>query len=126
MMRVTLREITKMPTSQLIASFGEEKSRSSILGCLARGSQASRRDQVIDWTRMFRCGSDRIVVVTSPFHSSYERGCQEKNSSPSPSWGPRLVDCIQPCLLIRGAFGFTALDRRVFQRRCQPQSLSLT
>ena len=37
--------------------------------------------------------------------------------------GHELVDCIQPCLLIRGAFGITALDRRVFQRRCQPQLL---
>jgi hypothetical protein len=32
-----------------------------------------------------------------------------------------VVTYIQPCLLLRGAFDFSALDRRAFQRRCQPQ-----
>jgi hypothetical protein len=31
------------------------------------------------------------------------------------------VACIQPRVLIRGAFDFAALARRAFQRRCQPQ-----
>src|SRR5207245_9784408 len=43
-----------------------------------------------------------------------------------PARDTRLVACIQPCLLTSGAFGFTAWDRRVFQRRCQPQLISLT
>jgi len=51
----------------------------------------------------------------------------KKKFFPVPLEGTRrLVACIQPCLLTRGAFGFTALDRRVFQRRCQPQLISLT
>ena len=34
-----------------------------------------------------------------------------------------VVTYIQPCLLIRGAFDFSALARRGFQRRGQPQLL---
>ena|SRR5215510_5493588 len=45
---------------------------------------------------------------------------KEKNSLPSPRGKPGRGD-IQPCLLIRGAFDVAALDRRVIQRRCQPQ-----
>ena len=32
-----------------------------------------------------------------------------------------VVTYIQPSLLLRGAFDVAALDRRVVQRRCQPQ-----
>ena len=34
-----------------------------------------------------------------------------------------MVTCIQPCVSPGGALGFAALDRRVFQRRNQPQLL---
>src|SRR5262249_1752233 len=34
-----------------------------------------------------------------------------------------VVTCIQPCLLLRGVFGFAPLYRCVFPRRCQPQLL---
>src|SRR5215472_5118878 len=70
--------------------------------------------------------SVRGKLALTRFHSSYERGCQEKSSLPFPCGRPRLVTYSQPCLLLRGAFGFTALGRRAFQRRCQPQLLSLT
>src|SRR5215472_11212047 len=54
-------------------------------------------------------------------HSSYERGCQEKLLSRPLAGNQSMVTYIQPCLLIRGAFEVAALDRRVVQRRCQPQ-----
>ena len=60
-----------------------------------------------------------VLVAAMP---RYERGCQEKNSLPSPRGNQDVVTYIQPCLLLRGAFDFAALDRRVVQRRCQPQS----
>lgn len=34
-----------------------------------------------------------------------------------------MVSCIQPRLIPGGVVGLAALDRRVFQRRCQPQLL---
>jgi len=36
---------------------------------------------------------------------------------------PGVATCIQPCLVLRGDFGFTALVRRAWHRRCQPQLL---
>src|SRR5208282_4659908 len=76
----------------------------------------------------FAClhSSAAVSVENRRFRSSYERGCQEKILLRPPRGDTRLVACIQPCLLTRGAFGFTALDRRVFQRRCQTQLISLT
>jgi hypothetical protein len=35
---------------------------------------------------------------------------------------PGVATCIQPCLVLRGGFGFS-FGRRVWQRRCQPQWL---
>src|ERR1039457_3907186 len=66
---------------------------------------------------------DTVVRVTSPYHSSYERGCQEKKILPAPQEDARVVTCIQPHLILRGVIGLAVLDRRVFQRRCQPQLL---
>jgi hypothetical protein len=60
---------------------------------------------------------------------SYERGCQGKNILPVPLEDAGVVTCIQPDLIprhifiLRGVVGLSALDRRVFQRRCQPQLL---
>src|SRR5262249_4446131 len=51
---------------------------------------------------------------------------KEKNSLPSPRGKPGRGDIQQPCLLIRGAFDVAALDRRVIQRRCQPQLIIQT
>ena len=67
--------------------------------------------------------SCRVVGVKSPFHSSCERGCQEQILSPPLAGNQGVVTYIQPCLLIRGAFDFSALVRRGFQRRGQPQLL---
>jgi hypothetical protein len=43
--------------------------------------------------------------------------------SPPLAGNQGVVTYIQPCLLIRGAFDFSALARRDFQRRAQPQLL---
>ena len=46
---------------------------------------------------------------------------KEKILSPLLAGNQGVVTYIQPCLLVRGVFDVTALDRRVVQRRCQPQ-----
>jgi len=61
------------------------------------------------------------VGEKSRLHSSYERGCQEKILSPALAGNQDVVTYIQPCLLIRGVLDVAILDRRVVQRRCQPQ-----
>src|ERR1035438_3569555 len=68
-------------------------------------------------------GLKRMVGVISPFHSSYERGCQEKKILPAPREDADVVTCIQPRLIPGGVVGLAALDRRAFQRQCQPQLL---
>ena len=68
-----------------------------------------------------------IVGEESPFHSSYERGCQEKKLLPAPLGDAGVVTYIQPHLIphliLRGVIGLVALARRTFPRRCQPQLL---
>ena|ERR1039458_9783630 len=59
----------------------------------------------------------------SRFHLSYERGCQEKKILPAPREDADVVTCIQPRLIPGGVVGLAALDRRAFQRQCQPQLL---
>jgi hypothetical protein len=65
--------------------------------------------------------------ILQRFHSSYERGCQGKKILPAPQEDAGVVTCIQPhlipYLILRGVIGLVALDRRAFQRRCQPQLL---
>src|SRR6266571_3864718 len=56
----------------------------------------------------------RIAVVTSPLHSSYERGCQEKKLLPAPGEDAGVVTYIQPHLILRGVIGLAALARRTF------------
>src|SRR4029077_7773358 len=60
------------------------------------------------------------TVEISLSHSSYKRGCQEKSLSLSP-----LETCCllasSPVPFVEGFLVFAAFDRRVFQRRCQPQ-----
>src|SRR5439155_9191469 len=79
--------------------------------------------------RKMSCETESFSVddVTSPFHSSYEKGCQGKNFS-SPLWEMRVwCTYIQPHLIphliLRGVIGLVALARRTFPRRCQPQWL---
>src|SRR5580765_4321675 len=74
------------------------------------------------------CACSRLY---SPLHSSYERGCQQEILSPPLAGNQDVVICIQPCLLIRGAFirgafEVAAFDRRMVQRRCHPQWISPT
>ena len=63
----------------------------------------------------------------SPFHSSYERGCQVKKLLPAPLRDAGVVTYIQPHLIphliLRGVIGLVALARRTSPRRCQPQLL---
>ena len=48
----------------------------------------------------------------------------KKKILPPPLGGDvSVVTCIQPRLIPRGVVGLAALDRRAFQRRCQPQLL---
>jgi hypothetical protein len=67
-------------------------------------------------------GVAAVSVETSLFHSSCKRGCQEKTLPLSP-----LETCwwltSSPVPLVEGFLVFAALDRRVLQRRCQPQLL---
>ena len=44
---------------------------------------------------------ERVVGVTSPFHSSYEKGCQGKKLLPAPLRDAGVVTCIQPHLIPR-------------------------
>src|SRR6266478_3593031 len=55
--------------------------------------------------------------------SSYERGCQGKNTSPPLGRDGSVVTYIQPRLILRWVIGFAALARCRFQRQCQPQLL---
>src|ERR1700694_656904 len=64
-----------------------------------------------------------VVGGTSPLHSSYERGCQEKRLLPAPRRDAGVVTYIQPRLVLGRVIGLAALARRRFQRRCQPQLL---
>src|ERR1700719_2833061 len=70
---------------------------------------------------------DRIVDAIRRFHSSYEKGCQEKKHLPAPLGDAGVVTYIQPRLIphliLRGVIGLVALARRTFPRRCQPQLL---
>src|ERR1035438_7823225 len=67
------------------------------------------------------------LAKQSPFHSSYERGCQVKKLLPAPLRDAGVVTYIQPYLIphliLRGVIGLVALARRTFPRRCQPQLL---
>ena len=54
------------------------------------------------WVRLWLA----IAVVTSPFHSSYERGCQEKILLHSPPWDPGMVTCIQAPFFLERILGF--------------------
>src|ERR1022692_1703368 len=63
------------------------------------------------------------IGETSPLHSSYERGCQEKKILPAPRQDADVVTCIQPHPILGGVLGFAPLARRAFQRQCQPQLL---
>src|SRR5215469_1820032 len=56
----------------------------------------------------------------SPYHSSYERGCQEQTLTHLLSGRAAAVTCIQARFLSRRGLWFSALDRRV-ERRCQSQ-----
>ena len=68
-----------------------------------------------------------IVGVTSPLHSSYEKGCQGQKLHPAPLEDAGVVTYIQPHLIphliLRGVIGLVALARRTFPRRCQPHLL---
>jgi hypothetical protein len=57
----------------------------------------------------------------SLFHSSYERGCQEKRLLPAPRRDAGVVTYIQPRYIFARVIGATASARRRLQRRCQPQ-----
>ncbi len=63
------------------------------------------------------------VGEISPYHSSYERGCQEKTFPPAPREDAGVVTYIQPHLILKGVLVLAAFARRAFQRRCQPQLL---
>src|ERR1022692_4227513 len=78
------------------------------------------QEHIVDILKTMRLA---IVVETSRFHSSYERGCQEKKILPAPREDADVVTCIQPRLIPGGVVGLAALDRRAFQRQCQPQLL---
>ena len=54
-------------------------------------------------------------VITHPIKEDVK-----KKFFSHPSLEKRVVTCIQPCLLLRRVFGFVALDRCVWQRRCDP------
>src|SRR6266702_852927 len=66
-------------------------------------------------------------ALTSPSHSSYEKGCQGKKLLPAPLRDSGVVTYIQPHLvphlMLRGVIGLVALARRIFPWRCQPQLL---
>jgi hypothetical protein len=64
-------------------------------------------------TRLYRLFQRKrgLVGAISRLHSSCERGCQEKILSPPLAGNQSLVTCIQPCLLLRGAFAFSLLAR---------------
>ena len=70
-----------------------------------------------------------MIGVTSPYRSSYEKGCQEKKLLPAPLRDAGVVTCIQPRLIPRlifihrGVVALVALARRTFPRRYQPQLL---
>jgi hypothetical protein len=68
-----------------------------------------------------------MVVETSPFHLSYEKGCQVKKLLPAPLRDAGVVTYIQPHLIphliLRGVIGLVALARRTFARQSQPQLL---
>jgi hypothetical protein len=68
-----------------------------------------------------------ITIEKSRFHSSYEKGCQEKKLLPAPLGDAGVVTYIQPHLIphlvVRVVMGLVALARRTFPRRCQPQLL---
>jgi hypothetical protein len=66
---------------------------------------------------------DRQLSIHPDFTHLMKEDVKKKILSPPLAGNQGVVTYIQPCLLIRGAFDFTALDRRAFQRRCQPQLL---
>ena len=57
-----------------------------------------------------------LDVETSPYRSSYERGCQGKKILPAPLRDAGVVTYIQPHLIahliLRGVIGLVALARR--------------
>jgi hypothetical protein len=72
-------------------------------------------------------GDDEFYGDFSPATGDYahpiKEDVKEKILSPPLAGNQGVVTYIQPCLLIRGAFDFSALARRGFQRRGQPQLL---
>ena len=68
-----------------------------------------------------------LVGVTSPLHSSYEKGCQGKKLLPAPLGDAGVVTYIQPHLIpqliLRGDIGLVALARRTFLQQYQSQLL---
>src|SRR5215470_11212569 len=67
------------------------------------------------------CGSRRCYGINST-HPMKE-DVKKKIILPALKGDASVVTCIQPCLLLRGVFGFAPLYRCVFPRRCQPQLL---
>ena len=72
----------------------------------------------------------RETTVTAPVLDStphcahpIKEDVKEKILSPPLAGNQGVVTYIQPCLLIRGAFDFSALARRGCQRQGQPQLL---
>src|SRR5690348_5253369 len=83
--------------------------------------------------RLFKITQYRNISIASVGDSSLlkhlhyahpiKEDVKEKILSPPLAGNQGVVTYIQPCLLIRGAFDFSALARRGFQRRGQPQLL---
>jgi hypothetical protein len=67
--------------------------------------------------------AERIAFATGDFTHPIKEDVKKKILSPPLAGNQGVVTYIQPCLLIRGAFDFSALARRDFQRRGQPQLL---
>ena len=57
---------------------------------------------------------DKRATPSADVHSSYERGCQEKNFSPPLGKTRVWWTYIQPHLMLRGVIGLVALARRTF------------
>src|SRR5260370_18968867 len=79
----------------------------------------------------FKCDAAPLCMLViggkSPWHSSYEKGCQEKKLLPAPLRDAGVVTYIQPHLIphliVRGVIGLVALARPTFPRQCHPQLL---
>src|SRR5262249_38344158 len=95
------------------------------VGSLTVATQDSRPSGSLVLTRKALSSSTPCRFIPAHKYRHYTHpmkgDVKEKDLSPPLAGNQGVVTYIQPCLLIRGVFDVAALDRRIVQRRCQPQ-----